>query len=530
MEEKPRQRTDAVELHTNQEYIDEAHKWKMYQDFYDNDAETIRSEYLVRHDLETKRDGAKKYAGRRLRTFPQNFADPVVSIWQDLFMKGEPIIPKEVDDLFNGYETDVDGNKNSLLTYLETEMLRDRFVQGNPTTLVDAPRNTAVNVQEERASGIRPFVVPIRRLALVDWAIERRNPIRAGLYNFVSFQYPAHEPRETFYDKDSIKWYRRVVWRTEKPGQKAEVYSQIFSGDAPGSKEWYPESPPERIQGFTEVPCITMLGAESWIHDLTIQAQKYLNLESMLDNILYYQGYRHTYIIGDVPAEDRNKVSEYVNVILPPGSTVTALTSENPLALLQRLDDTENRIWRFALQQIRQVPTNSKVGQSADAQRMERDPTLNMVKRNIKQFTEFSNHIIKLVAEYNNKPDFQAKLAFSREITSADVEQTVLVMNAVKQDLSRLPTLRKEILKQLVQACNFPPEPQQKIVEEIDAIPDEEVSDTRFNSTMRAVFENGATAAEKRPKGAPTSTNNASDEAETRSPNQLPAGAFVNGV
>lgn len=483
-------KTGEISLGKNIEFKESIVQLELQRDCYDNVTETMRDEkYLLRHNLETKRDGARYYRQRQSRTFPINFAAPIVDTWQDLFMKREPIVPVEVKDLFNGFADNVDGEGNDIVSYLESKMLRDRFVHGNPTTLVDAPNNTALNPSQERAQGIRPFLIDISRIKMVDWSVEKGMSVRCGRYNFMCYQYRAHKPRQSFRDEDVMLWYRRCFFRDLSEGSP-KVYSQIFSAKNESSEKWEIESDPLLLEGFDEIPVYTMFTGD-WISDICSQVLKYINLESTLDNILYYQGYRHTFVSGNVPPNERGKLSEYSLVLLPENSNVISIPAENPSALLERLASTENNIWRLGLQQIRQVPTNSKVGQSADSQIQEKEGTINLVKRNIGAFENFANQIVKGVAEYHNETAYNPeihRITFNRDISETDINNTVLVLNTLRKEMSRMPTLRKAVVSQIIRSLNLPEDIQNQVDDEIEKLPEDEFSDTRVGDTFSGIF------------------------------------------
>lgn len=481
---------DYKELNPNVEYSQGISDWLTYRDVYESYPATMRdARYLIKHTLENKKDGHKYYAQRAARTWVPNFTQPIVDTWQDLFMRREPMVPDEVKKLFNGHEDNVDGEGNDLVSYMESRMLCDRFVFGNPTTLVDAPENNSLSMAEEKESGIRPFLIPINRVSLIDWSIERGMSKRTGRYNFMLYEYRAHVPRADFFSKDSMLWYRRGFWRVPSPdGTTAEIYSQVFSASSPNETKWKQEGAPQKLADFTEIPCYTMF-ADTWITDISSQVLKYLNLESMLDNILYYQGYRHTFVSGNIPPSERGKLTEYMMAILPENSQVTAIASENPAALIERLATTQNNIWRMGLSQVRQIPTDSKVGQSADSQRMEKESTINLVKRNIGQFENFTNQIVQGVADYHGQSDFAYKVEYNRDISEADIERTVLIFNSLKAEFSKLPALRRAVISQIVRALNLPDDIQDKVDDEIEKLPDEELTDQKIGETFKQVFE-----------------------------------------
>lgn len=444
----------GVQLYTHPDYEKNKPLWVTYRDTSEGDPRVMNSAaYVIKHDLERKKQGAGLYKARLERTAYTNFVEPIVGIWKNIMMSKDVNLDVLKKDIPDEELDDIDGHGTHFSTFISelTEML---LTYGWAYIVVDAPGST---------TNTRPYMELVDPIGVVNWQTEYMDPERLGRFNFITRQYCA--VRAANHEAEPSVAHFRETWVRDKD---KKVFKQIYKAKSESSKTWELDGAPIPYPFLEEIPVAAIQYNESWIKDLTPNVIKYHNLLSGYENILHFQAYRQTWIVSNLPNSDRKAVAEYVLNFLPEGSTVQVINSENPIALAEHIKATELNIYKIGLNILRQVSNDSSAVQSVETIREERKNVLDLIKAEISGIEELINKALASYMKFKSGELIEG-IALDRNVDLSAMDVLLPMYERLKDEIVRFPTWRKETLKRL--AMEMQPGKLDQIKEEIDGDP-----------------------------------------------------------
>jgi hypothetical protein len=466
-----------MKLYYKPEYLKSQEKFQTYKDFYEGDAETMRqSKYLIPHELEVKLQGGKLRQLRESRTEYTNFVEPVLSIYTSLFFKKPPTIPKEVEEMLGDEIDDIDGEGNSLVTFMRDQITLNYLLYGQPIVRINSLGEKPKTKGEEATKSFRPYLEILDPLSVVDWQIETEKPESLGKLKFLRFEYVNYAPRERASDSVapeilSKEYYLNSIGQLEIQRYKVQKDNKTPTKDTSkysDSREWVKDGDPQVFSEWREIPIAAIFGNPSWVKDVIPQAKKLYNLESTLDNIHLFQAHQRQNAIGNIEL-DKIPVSEFAITVWPEGTTFHTEQPVNTTAIESRIEKVKDNLFKIALNQVKQVSSDSKAVQSDQTLREEKEYTLALIQSEIEAVENLINRSIEIYAKYKGDDHFVSEIRLSKDLDVSDFDRISKAFLMVRDELENLPTVRKLALKRFVKELDLSPDDLTTATEEIDS-------------------------------------------------------------
>ena len=467
-----------VELHEHPLYPGLAKKWQVYHDLYDGDHGVLRGmAYLWPHELET---GATEDA-RRIRKIREdrsqyfNLIEPVVSRFVSLFFRDEPTYDQSVIDLFGDAFDDVDGEGQSLTTFVKEEVMTALLLYGRPIILTDSYNYELQNLAQQKELKARPYWEVLDPLCVKDW--QRK---QSGGYEFLRFEYDLVAPRKSALDKPEMGRYSKI-YQLDGAAVQVTTYKQDRKSDSSLNSGRWDKTAEQSLPGWDELP-IVGIEEESWVKDVAPLALKVFNLDSVLDNIHLFQAHQRVFLIGNLSDEQKRAVAEFTVGFLPEGSVVHTIEPAVTTSLETRRERAVMDLFKVAFDQSRSVAADSAQVESADTQREGKEQILALVKAQTESLENLMNQAIRHWARFEGKADFKGEIHINAIETIEDLNQQISLANAFRDDIANYPTWKKATLKKFAAAQNLPEI--EEILKEIETI-DPQQKDPNAEGAMR---------------------------------------------
>ncbi len=453
--------------------------WQRFQDFFNGDNEQIKK-YLHRYALEDNSiDGKKAWEQRLGRSYYVNFCEPIISIWISLLFK-KPANISQVLDVFTEDELEnIDGNNTPLDLFIRnfaTEYLK----YGKAFMFVDAPTGQSRSAEEDEELGLRPYGEIWTPLEVPDWEIETINAVNRGEFNAIHQQFIRIPPRQSLSEEPRLELIRREAKMTEQ-GYTVTIYKamneqistsnmtpeMLFALGLQPETAWVQDGEPIVIPEITEIPAVCG-DDRSWLKEVQPLCERYYNLDSNHDNIIYFQGYARIAIATNQTLASIMPASESTMMRLPEGATVTQITAEDPTASEKNRADIRNMIFRVGLNQPRQLDGSSQQVQSAETIREEREFTLALAKETVSDIENLVNQFVGYWAMFKKKPDYEGYIELNKDFSSEDYAEFIQLYTAFADRRALYPTASKQLDKMLIEYLKVPETVQAEINQEID--------------------------------------------------------------
>ena len=463
---------------THPDYDVKRDDWQTYQALHQGRHDTLSSaNYLWRHEFEENlaKGGGKLRQIREQRTRYVNLITPIVNSFVALIFKTDPDL-EEVRKVLDEEEiADFDGNGTNLINFLRNEVAFNYFLYGKPIVQVDTMPMKANSRGEEIAAGLRPFADIWSPLDLKDWQIETIDPKRKGKYNAMRFEYTIIEDRGGLMEAPVQRRYSTII---ESDG--TTVTAQHYAGELisryaamdEAEAVWTPSGEAHVIEGQSEIP-VVLDNIESWIKAVSPVALLRHNTQSSLDNGLLYQAHQRLVGIGEFKEGDAVIMNEAGIMFLPEGSTLETIQPSDPSALERRLNALTARMFQIAFSRVRLIPSDSKETQAADAQQEEDKLLVAQLRAASKDLSDNFTQIIKVFAELKGQT-FDGRIELDDNITSEDITQQIVTLQAHWDEIVKYPEWRKAINKKLAMQMHL--DEIEDITNEIDEGPKEAAS------------------------------------------------------
>lgn len=494
------------------EYTAMSPTWQRYQNFYEGENETIKR-YLrqfVIEQGEAGSDGAKAWAQRLNRTFYVNFCEPIISIWISLLFS-RPADIKGIEAIFTPEElADIDGlgENNSLQVFIK-DFTRHYLEFGRAFMFVDAPPVNSRSRAEDKATGWRPYGEIWSPLQVPDWERETTSGINRGKFSALHNMFIRIPPRADLTHapiqqivrrqlkfKDGV--YTTQMFKGQKDassdGKQANASILWSMGLAPDT-EWVPLENEQVVQGLEEIP-IAYLNDRSWIKEVQPLCERYYNLDSNHDNIIYFQGYARIAVAGNQQLAAVQSASEQSIMQFPEGTEITQITSEDPVASEKNRAELRNMIFRVGLNQIRQLDGGSQAVQSADTQREEKENTIALAEETVAEIQSAVNSFVRHWAAFKKKPDFEGTIELNKQFGTEDYEQFLALYSAFASQRTRYPETAKTLDKRLLRHLALSEKEETDSTGEIDAAKAEAPQQRQDvkDRLLTSIKQNGTTA------------------------------------
>ncbi len=446
--------------------------WKRHRDLYEGEHRTLteNADYLWPHAFELKEDGRKFYAERMKRTRYLNLLDILVEIWKGIFFQKEPSVPEATRNLLEPIKKNIDGEGNSLFSWLRDEMLPKLLLFGKPIALVEA---TALpdGATEADAAKHRPFIKLIDPLQFVDW--QKLPDGEDSLGGFEWFRYEFMEvPHRANPEAAAVAMVEKCrVYSMNGSRYVVREYQKVKEKIGDKASERWERDGAELLGAIDRIP-VVVLEKKSWVKDAAEECLRFFNLRSMYDNQLLHQGYTKHFAVGIDPNNTKQiqALSEYIMGILPTGGDIKTVAPSSQDHMVRAMTDSLVAFFRAGLRKTRELPLDSRESMAADAQAEENRNATDAVLGAIEQLEAFTNKVVSLCAEFLGKKDFDPEIKFSREIHMESAELHVLIRSAFRDAMAKLPTWEKATLKRAARLQNFSGEEYAEIEQEIDAM------------------------------------------------------------
>ena len=449
------------------EYTAMQKTWQRYRDFYEGIDGVMRSSYLNRFAIEDKSlDGQAAWEQRQLRTFYVNFCEPILSIWISMLFKKCPDFSKVTDVITEDEQDNIDGNGTSLEVFLKQFAL-EYLKYGKAGLFVDAPSIQSNSAGQDTALGLRPYGEIWDPLSICDWQIETINGVNRGKYNALHQQF-LRIPQRTLDVEPVFELIRRelkivnnaynIQLYKAAPGEgqnKATTPEALWALGVSPSTVWSPVESPRVITEFKEIPVVIAEG-ESWLKEIQPLCERYYNLDSNHDNIIYFQGYARVVIASDTEPASTQKASEQSMMRIPQGATVTQITAEDPTASEKNRAELRNMIFRVGLNQIRQLDGGSQQVQSADTIREEKENVYSLAKEIVEDLESYTNQFVRHWAAFKKKTDYTNEIEFNKDFSSQDYDDFLKLYSAFQARRATYPQTAKALDKKLVEMTEVP--------------------------------------------------------------------------
>jgi len=454
--------------------------WTRYMDFFDGDNDTMKK-YLHRFALEdNSQDGKKAWEQRLSRSYYVNFCEPIISIWISLLFK-KPANIAAVKDIFTEEELEnIDGNYTPLNLFIRnfaTEYLKF----GKAFMFVDSPTGQSRNAAEDEEMGLRPYGEIWTPQSVPDWEIETINAVNRGDFKAIHQQLVRIPQRTSLSEEPKLELIRREMKMTEQ-GYTIQIYkagNESFNNDNMTAETlyalglqpetaWIPEGEPIVIPEIEEIP-VTVGNDRSWLKEVQPLCERYYNLDSNHDNIIYFQGYARIAISTNQTLASILPASESTVMRLPEGATVTQITSEDPTASEKNRSDIRNMIFRVGLNQPRQLDGGSQQVQSAETMREEKEFTLALARETVSDIENLVNQFAKNWAAFKRRPEYENKIELNKDFSTEDYNEFIQLYTAFSDRRQLYPTATKQLDKMLIDYLKVPESAAAEINAEIDA-------------------------------------------------------------
>lgn len=473
-----------MQLFEHPEYVQNKRLFQKWHDLYEGDHEILRrADYLFYHSLERTKGGNdneqlrinQMRKDREQRTRYLNVPEIVMSLWLSMLFRRHYELDESAKALLEEYEQDIDGKGTSLFTFIKRDVMETRLLYGQVFVLADAYPGEATNLSEEQEIGMRPFLEVISPLALKDWDIEARDPKRAGKFNFLRHEFKATLPRMSPTDKPETKLFSNSlqlkdgIYVVQQHSVSLDANGNYTDRNASdGSANWTEEGDPI-VTALEEIP-VAYIKDESWLKDVCEETLRHFNLRSMKDSIEFAQGFQKIFITGiDFSNPQAVKaLSEFTISGLPENSAVLTVEPVSTADLRASVSEALENAFKVGLNQLRQIPQDSRAVQGADTLQEDKDNTIALLDSTISEVETLLNESIRTFARFKGIEDFDGKISLNQELTEKSIDQLVQLWQGFSDLYSGNDVVTKEMAKKVVRKLDFDEEATEKAIEAID--------------------------------------------------------------
>jgi len=473
-----------MEFKDHPSYDEKAKYWKIYKDLFEGKHDVLADEYLILHRIEKSQlqGSVDLLQTRKERSFYTNHASRIFKRYTGLLFQNGIQLDEETERLFDEYgaQEDIDGQGNSLEEFVKRSLFKDRFLYGQCYLLTDAtkaePRERTK--QQRKAENIRPFWKMLSPLAVKDWQYYQSGPDMGKLQG-VRAEFVEMQPRATLEEAGKVIEGYYLYQMLENT---YVVSRYIKVGDTKESKLVLDESFP--IVGIDTLPIATIKKIDSYLKDVEPHTRKVYNLDSNISNILHHQGYQDRALIGNIEKKTVLAAGEFVNNIFPIGTEIVVTEPVYPQGSMEERNRAEGEVWKTAFHLTRMTPGESRDTESAETLDKQREDLKTFIVTELQSIENLLNKGLQHFAMFAGEQNFEGKISLDKNVDLMDFEEELQAEIAYAEDIKRIPTWRKSVLKK--RAREMQVENIEQIEEEIDAMKDEQTPAQRVASEVLA--------------------------------------------
>lgn len=422
-----------------------------------------------------------QWSRRSLRTRWLNTPEIIASLLISFMFRKCPDF-SAVKDQFGENIKNVDGKGNSLFSFIKNSFALDYFRYGKAIIKVESSKHAAATIADEIGANVRPYFSTISPLQMPDWEMADGNQITN--YNWLRYEYDRVSNRARATEAPTVKKISKVYY---KNGESVDVvvYEVDLKDKSQPNNNWiqtgaYPLK-------LSRIPFV-VLEDVSWLKDVNQEALRYHNLRSSRDNILYSQGYQKVGVFG-ADANDPNQLmamSETTwNIFTNPQGSMQSLEPPDLSAHEKALEESLNNQFKVGLNQLRILPSDSRVAQAADSLGEEKDNTEALIESTLEDIENGVNEAISLWAEYRGQKDYDGKITIEKNFSKDDIDKFLKVYNSMRDQFAKYEGLTKSATKKATRELGLPDEEQEAALKEIDKGPNVEVEEPLNDAAFR---------------------------------------------
>lgn len=462
----------TTEFHNHPELVA---NWETYTalDAFTSGAPERVSSYLEKHASEADGtiEGERNYATRLKRLYNVNFCDPYLFLhWCHM---SQPITLSGMDGKpLDAIKSDATGYGEDFI-----QVARDRLWyydrDGRVGTLVDGPAVIADNKEQAVTTKERSYQVIYQAKQIRYWERFTDGPRKGQLRELV-LEMPGKKGKACF--RRFVQPEGNVAFQFEDLEVASSTSGIALINNAPVQAEVVATG----TGGLNTIPFVVMgCGPEdSFIKDVWPLNKTFMNLLSVLSNVLYNQGFQHSVLTG-ARKEEITKITEYTITLLSnPDASIHLIPPGDPQGLFSELANLKGEIHRRAKFQYNQLADDTRQVQSAESkekdlivQKVIYDNTLDLLSRTEEKIYRFHAEF-----EGANPDDISVSIArdYGLEDKQAKSAQQQQVFSMAGQ--LGVQELQKEILKIWASELDYIPSEEeteddvrQRMFEAIDA-------------------------------------------------------------
>ena len=472
-------------LHKHPDYEEKAPDWDLCSKLFEGKhsvvcvdpsilwPHAVENGVSIGHDNETSiakllnSIASDHFARRSQRTrwleLPEIIASLIIS-----FMFRKPPNFAEVSEVLGEQINNVDGKGNSLYSFIKNNFALDYLKYGKAIIKVESSKHSAVTMADEVGANVRPYMTSINPLAVTDWELQDGNGLTN--YKWLRYEYNRIKDRARASEKPESERISKVYYKENQLVQ-VETYQADLRDTSDINYNWTNRG--MQPLGLSRIPFVVIEDA-SWLKGVNQESLRYHNIRSSKDNQLYSSCYRTVFIFGaDVSdANQLQAISESTwPIIRDPAGKIQVIDPADLSAHEKALDESLNNVFKVGLNQLRILPSDSKVAQAADSLGEEKDNTIALIESTLEDIENGVNEAISLWAEYKGVKDFKGKIQLDKKFSKDDITKFITVYNSMRDQFSKYETVMKSATKKGVRELGFTDDEQEAALAEIDAGP-----------------------------------------------------------
>lgn len=421
-----------MRFYQHPEYVKEKPEWDQYKAYYEGErCELIKPCNLWLHEFEKDitKGGDILRAIRVNRTRYVNFCVSIIQKYISLTFQNK-IDFSQVVDLFSPVElVDIDGNGNSVESYIHKLIARDFFLYGKTIDEITSDAEGRVYFRHWAPQD------------LIDWQIS------SSLDDQYVMTYKEILSRQSLHEQPKVQDYAQYLYY-DGSQYVAEIY--VVEGDNTSETSW---TLVDTITPGVDFVPVVVTENESWVERILPILMTRYNLQSALDNILNYQAHQKIIISGPHMQGDGLIMSEAGVTFVQDGSTVTVVEPSNPAALKERLEQATADLWRVAFFQNRLIPADSRAVESSETIKVVKEDLINAIKLAGESISNHVNQLVGMFAAYKGTDIGEKEVAFDFNI-EIDDQEFINLAALFMQDIKQYDTWTKEVYKRVAKKMN----------------------------------------------------------------------------
>lgn len=409
--------------------------------------------------------GSTQWHRRTRRTRWLAIPEIIASLLISFIFRKQPDF-SEVEDLFGEQMSNVDGQGNSLYSFLKNSFALDYLKYGKAIIKVESSRHSAATLADEIGANVRPYFTSVNPLNMPDWELADGPQITN--FNWLRYEYDRVKNRTKATEEPKTERISKAYY---KNGNSViyEVYQVDTSRLKANTGAWQLVGQDELK--LSRIPFVVVEDV-SWLKDVNQEALRYHNIRSSRDNILHNQGYQKVVVSGVDPNDPKQlQGMNETNWILvrDPSASVTAIEPPDLGAHERALDEALNNCFKVGLNQLRLLPSDSKVAQAADSISEEKDNTAALIESTLEDIENAANEAISLWAEYKGIEGYDGKISIEKNFSNDDINQFLKVYNSTRDLLSKYQEVQKMVTKKAVRSLGLQDDEQELALAEVEA-------------------------------------------------------------